>query len=57
MMLVLVTPLSAANRPVLLWGLLANAANTTSVVPSWWIFVDDHFSVGQQHFQDFRTSQ
>jgi hypothetical protein len=30
---------------------LANAASTTSVVPLWWMFVDDHFSVGQQYFQ------
>jgi hypothetical protein len=49
MILDLVTPLSAANRPVLFWGFLANAASSTSDVPSWWNFVDDHFSVGQQH--------
>jgi long-subunit acyl-CoA synthetase (AMP-forming) len=44
---------SAANRRVVFWGFLENAASTTSVVPSSCIFVDDHFSVCQQHFQAF----
>jgi hypothetical protein len=48
---------SAANHHVVLWGLLANAASATSVVPSWWMFVDGHFSVGQQHFKTLRTCQ
>jgi hypothetical protein len=48
---------SSANRRVLLGGFFVNAASTTPVVPSWWLFVDNHFSVGQQHFQTFLTSQ
>jgi hypothetical protein len=42
---------SETNRRVLLGGLLINATSATSVVPSWWMFVGDHISVGQQHFQ------
>jgi hypothetical protein len=53
MLLDVVTPLSAANRRVFFGGLHANASNTTSDVLSWWMFVEDHFSVGQQHFQSF----
>jgi hypothetical protein len=44
---------SSANCRVLLLGLLANAASTTSAVPPWRMFVDGHFSVGHQHFQSF----
>jgi hypothetical protein len=40
----LLTPLSAAKLRKLSWGLLANAASTTSVVPSQLMYVD-YFSL------------